>query len=343
MVSTEMTSKERFLAALLRQKVDRPSVANPTSVATMDSMRLTEAYFPHVHLNADKMAALAGAGHDLLGFDTVSPYFSVQQEAAAFGCKMTWGEIDTMPDSLGPLYKDPEQVKIPEDFLDKSPIKTVLEALKLLRGRYDKRCAIVGKAMGPWTLAYHLYGTEDFLCDSLLEPDKVRAFLDILKEVTILFANQQFACGADVVTIADHATGDLVGPCVYRDLLLPVHQEITARLEGPAILHICGKTLDRMGYIADSGFVNFHFDSKVDPVAAMEAVKGKISLSGNINNVETLLYGTPQMIEDEVKRIMAAGVQIIAPECAVPLRVSNTNLHAIVSSVCKLAKANSIG
>ncbi len=339
----EMTSRERFLAALFRQEVDRPSVANPTSVATVDAMRLTGAYFPQVHLEADKMAALAGAGHDILGFDTLSPYFSVQQEAAAFGCKMNWGEIDTMPDSLGPLYKEPEQVIIPEDFLDKAPIKTVLEAIKLLRGRFANRCAIVGKAMGPWTLAYHLYGTEDFLCDSLLEPDKVRAFLEVLKEVTILFANQQFASGADVVTIADHATGDLVGPNAYRDLLLPVHREITARLEGPAILHICGKTLDRMGYIADSGFVNFHFDSKVDPVAAMKAVRGKISLSGNINNVETLLYGTPQMIEDEVKRIMAAGVQIIAPECAVPLKVSNTNLQAIVSSVSKLAKDNNMG
>jgi len=220
------------------------------------------------------------------------------------------------------------------------PIKTVLKAIKLLRGRFANRCAIVGKAMGPWTLAYHLYGSEDFLCDSLLEPDKVKAFLDVLKEVTILFANEQFACGADVVTIADHATGDLVGPNAYRDLLLPVHREITARIEGPAILHICGKTLDRMEYIADSGFVNFHFDSKVDPLAAMEAVKGKISLSGNINNVETLLYGNPKVIEEDVKRIMAAGVQVIAPECAVPLRVSNTNLQAIVTSVSKLAKEN---
>lgn len=334
---SNMNSRERFLAAIRRQEVDRPCVGNPTSVATVESMQATGAFFPDVHLDADKMATLAAAGHDILGFDTVSPYYSVQQEAAAFGCEMTWGEIDSMPDSLGPIYEEPDEVKLPEDFLDRLAVKTVLDSIKLLRKRYGDSVAIIGKVMGPWTLAYHLYGTQRFLMDTILEPEKVRAFLEVLKDVSVLFANEQLACGADAVTVADHATGDLVGPNAYRDFLLPVHKVVTSRINGPTILHICGNTLDRMGYISEAGFNNFHFESKVDAYAGKEAVKGRISLSGNINNVQTLLKGTPEMVEQEVRKAIAAGIEIIGPECAVPLRVPNRTLKAIAETVVKVS------
>ena len=54
-----------------------------------------------------------------------------------------------------------------------------------------------------------------------------------LMPVTIAFANAQFRAGADAVVLADHATGNLVGPYHYRDYLLPIHQEITAGSAGP--------------------------------------------------------------------------------------------------------------
>ena len=60
------------------------------------------------------------------------------------------------------------------------------------------------------------------------------------------------------------------------------------RLHVPLILHICGNTLDRMDYIAQSGMACFHFDSKNDPQKAMDTVSGRIRLVGNINNPETL-------------------------------------------------------
>jgi [methyl-Co(III) methanol-specific corrinoid protein]:coenzyme M methyltransferase len=46
-----------------------------------------------------------------------------------------------------------------------------------LRRKYGHYVAIVGKVMGPWTLAYHLYGIQDFLMEIYTEPEKVRDFL----------------------------------------------------------------------------------------------------------------------------------------------------------------------
>ncbi len=338
MVSTRispvaMSPKRRFLSALFGGRVDRVPVGNPTSIATVELMERTGAYFPDAHLNGEKMAILAAAGHDLLGYDTIAPVFSVQQEAAALGCEVDWGDRENMPVNTTSPYSDPEEIKIPEDFLERPPIRAVLEALRFLRQHHGDHAALIGKVMGPWTLAYHLYGIQPFLMDTLDNPDRVRRFLDLLKEVTVLFGKAQMRAGADVLVVADHATGDLVSPDCYHDFLLPIHQEITTRLGCPTILHICGNTTNRLDYIAQSGFDAFHFDSKVNASEALGIVNGRITLIGNVNNPQTLLHGTPERVKAEVRKLLEVGVPIVGPECAIPLVTPNSNLAAIVEAV----------
>lgn len=329
-----MTPRERFLAALNRQKVDRVSVGNPTSVATVDSMEACGVYFPDVHLNPEKMARLASTGYELLGFDTISPYFSVLQEAAALGCTVTWGTLDGMPDIRENPYSEPEEIKYDRSYLDQPSTATVLKALRILKKEYGDHVCLMGKVMGPWTLSYHLYGVQKLLMDTILNPDKVRRFLDKLKEASLLFANAQFEAGADVVTWCDHLTGDLAGPDTYRDFLMPVHQEITKKVRGPLILHTCGRTTDRMGHIATAGFAAFHFDSKnVLHEAVNTAERENLLLTGDINNPDVLLGGSPDDVRRDVLEALESGITIISPECAIPLRTPNVNLKAIVKTV----------
>jgi [methyl-Co(III) methanol-specific corrinoid protein]:coenzyme M methyltransferase len=115
--------------------------------------------------------------------------------------------------------------------------------------------------------------------------------------------------------------------------LLPYHRELTQRLGCPLVLHICGDTLDRLGYICEAGFDCFHFDSKVDARAAVAAVAGRISLLGNVNNPETLLNGTPAQVARQARNALYAGVQVIGPECAVPPQTPLENLQAITRAV----------
>lgn len=327
-----MSPKRRFLAGLFGGLVDRTPAGNPTSVATVELMEITGAHFPDAHLDAEKMATLAAGGHDVLGYDTIAPYFSVQQEAEALGCEVDWGDRENMPFNTTSPYADPEDVVIPADFLERRSIRTVIDAIRLLRSRYGDHVAIVGKVMGPWTLSYHLNGIQPFLQDTLLEPDRVCRFLQVLKQVTLLFGRAQVQAGADVLVLADHATGDLVSPNCYRDFLLPVHTEITAELGCPTILHICGDTTDRLEYITQTGFDAFHFDSKVNARTAMEIVNGRITLVGNVNNPQTLLRGTPEQVKAETRELLELGVPIVGPECAVPLVTPNRNLAAIVEA-----------
>jgi [methyl-Co(III) methanol-specific corrinoid protein]:coenzyme M methyltransferase len=333
-----MTPRERFLNALRGEPTDVPAVGNPTSIATVDLMESTGCFFPEVHTNAEKMATLAAAGFERLGYDTIAPYFSVVQEAAAMGANVDWADKDHMPtvrrfpDTGQYLYAEPEQIKIPRDFLDRPATRTVLDALRILKRRYGNEVALVGKVFGPWTLAYHLFGTENFLILVMDDPDKLRRILNRLKEITVLFAQAQIEAGADCLTLADHLTGDLCRAETYRDFLLPVHQGLASRIACPVILHICGYTLDRMPYIAQSCFAAFHFDSKNDARKAVEAVAGRIRLIGNVNNPDTLYGGKLDQVDREVRYALDAGVPIIGPECAVPLNMNSRSLRRIVEA-----------
>jgi len=314
------------------RRSDRPPVGNPTSIVTLELMEKAGVFFPQAHLDAGQMAELAAAGHEILGFDAIMPEFSVQQEAAALGCEMDWGSPSMMPDAKTHPFQRVEDLRIPENILEKPSLKVVLEALSLLRRQYGEEVAIIGKVMGPWTISYHMAGTENFLLWSAIEPDKVKRFLEALKEVTVLFAKAQFQAGADVVVLADHATGDLVSPKTYRDFLLPVHRELVESIGGPLILHICGNCADRLRMFVEAGFDGYHFEWQVDAREAVRVVNHEMALVGNINNPTALYRGTPEDVRKQVRYSIEAGVDIIAPECAVPLQTPLRNLRAIVEA-----------
>jgi MtaA/CmuA family methyltransferase len=311
----------------------RPPVGNPTSIACHGLMDKVGVSFPQAHLDARAMADLALAGRDVLGFDTVMPEYSVVQEAAALGAKVDWGDRDRMPDVKEFPKSDFTDIEISVDFLEKPSCRVVLDAISILRREVGGQVAIVGKVMGPWTLSYHMAGTQNFLLAlGMGETDKIAKMLRQLMPATIAFINAQFSAGADIVVLADHATGNLVGPYHYEEHLLPIHQEITAQVGGPLILHVCGNCADRLELFAKSGVDGYHFEWQVDAREAVNRVGSQISLIGNVNNPRVLFQGTPEDVYKQARFAIDAGVQIIAPECAIPLSTPLENLRAIVEA-----------
>jgi [methyl-Co(III) methanol-specific corrinoid protein]:coenzyme M methyltransferase len=269
------------------------------------------------------------------------PVFSIIQESSALGCKIQWEQKDNWPTvkMREPIWTDPDDVRIPADFLTHPDTACVLEAIRMLKKDYGGEAAVIGKTMGPWSLGYHCFGVEPFLLMSLDDPGRTKLVLDRLKEATVAFGVAQIEAGADALTLPDHATGDLVSGEYYARFLKDLHIEFVERIPIPLILHICGKTVDRMGYIAETGMAAFHYDSKNTPQESMDVVKGRISLVGNINNPETLFSKGPEAVRAEVHRNLDAGVQLVGPECAIPLQTAIENLRAIPRAVKEWRKS----
>lgn len=333
-MQTKMTGAERVMAALWGQPFDIYPAMSITSVATVEGMARCGAFWPSAHTNGGEMAALAAVGHEEYGFDSVAPYFSIHLEAEALGAPVDWSNQQAIPRVAEVCLQNLDDLSLPADFLSRPGPAQLLRALRILRKRYHGHVAVIGKVIGPWTLAYHLHGVENLLLDTILEPEKTRRAIAELVRIPVMFAAAQFEAGADAVVWADHVTSDLVSAQVYKEIVFPVHCAAVRELApfGPLILHVCGNVADRFDLFAQAGFNCFHMDSRNDVPAVVQAAAGRIHLAGGVNNPVTLSQGTPGRVRREVEYDLACGVTMIAPECAVPTSVPTANLKALVHS-----------
>jgi [methyl-Co(III) methanol-specific corrinoid protein]:coenzyme M methyltransferase len=332
-----MKPRDIFLTKLRRGITSRVSVGSATSVVTTDLMKKVNIGFPEAHLEPEKMANLAATGVTELGFDNVMPLYSVWHESAALGCPVDWGHSGQMPDGQAIYSSIDDPVRIPRDFLKDPGCAVPLKALQLLKEEVGHQAAVVGKVFGPWTLGYHIFGVEEFLISTLLNPDRVKQVMRQLIGVTVAFAEAQIEQGADALTLADHCTRDLCSPDAYREFLAEIHQELHERIRCPLILHICGDTSDRLGYIRETGLECFHFDSKVPAAEARRLVGEDLALMGGTSNIDVVLNGTPESIERDITEKLQVGIDIIGPECAVPLNAPSENLRTIVAVAQRLS------
>jgi [methyl-Co(III) methanol-specific corrinoid protein]:coenzyme M methyltransferase len=99
----------------------------------------------------------------------------------------------------------------------------------------------------------------------------------------------------------------------------------------PVILHICGDTSDRIGMISETGLACFHWDTKTGSSTKARDLAGEqLSLMLGVSYM-TLLQGTREDVAAEAVDAAASDIDIVGPECAVPLQTPLANLKAIAS------------
>lgn len=329
---SEMTPLERVSAAIAGKDFDVYPAISPTSIAIDESISAARTSFPTAHVDPTAMAALAAAGHELYRFDSVTPYFSVHLEAEALGAKIKWGRSVSPPASKSKIAA--ESYIVPDNFLSRTNFKNLLRAIRTLAKRYGGRVPVIGKVVGPWTLAYHLFGVENLILDTILEPERTKELIYALSNISVQFAKAQFDAGADLVTWADHVTNDIVSAQIYEEFVLPIHQKaaISLRSYPPIILHICGNVEDRLQCIKKTGFQMFHMDSRNNIASSLDVLGEKMCVTGCINNPRILSQGSLTQVRQQVKSNLRDGIKLISPECALPLNVPGDNLRELVKT-----------
>lgn len=333
-MAEQMTARERVLAALRGEKSDRIPLISPVSLANVECMKLSKAYFPYANLHPAKMAALAETSYTILKFDSVMPYFGITHEMAALGGDVSWGSSEHFSTLYGSILKNLSDFKMPQNYLDRKPIQTVIQAIALLKSKYEKQVAIIGKVLGPLSLLFYLYGIQNTLNSLILEPEAVTQLLSEIKNLCIEFALAQIEAGADIITLSEDAAGELISRECYCSLVMQAEREIFLALKDHALVvfHLSGNVMDRADLFRDTGFHALSFDSRND-LPRLKTVVGDMKLIGGVNNPVTMLNGKKEDIVREVFYALDNGVSLVAPECAIPLRVSNENLLAMRDAV----------
>jgi [methyl-Co(III) methanol-specific corrinoid protein]:coenzyme M methyltransferase len=84
--------------------------------------------------------------------------------------------------------------------------------------------------------------------------------------------------------------------------------------------------------VAETGLSCFHWDTKSGTSSEFRLLAGpRLALMGGINNY-TLLRGAREEVAVQCDAAIAAGIDVVGPECAIPLATPLRNLKAIASN-----------
>lgn len=327
-----MNPRERVLAALRCEDVDRKPVSSVTQVGIVEAMEKVNVFWPEAHYDPEKMAILGASLYNLVGLEALRVPFCLTVEAEALGCGIKVGKIDIQPSVSAHLGSVPEEV--PEDFLNRGRVPVVLRAIKLLSERHLDAPIIVG-VTGPMTLAGHILGVENLLRLMVRQPNTLQKALDFCTRLTMIYVNAIIDHGADVICVADPtASPDITPPTIFNQALKPYLQKIANEINKRclSVLHICGRAQKILSAMAETCFNALSVEEKVDVAEARKIVKPNVAIVGNISASKTLLTGTPEEVKEEVRKILDH-VNVVAPGCGLAPRTPLRNVQAMVEAV----------
>lgn len=332
----ELTPKERLMNALFGKPIDRvPTFCSGCSqTVTVECMEAIGVYWPEAHKDPEKMAKLSASVYELTGLEVAGVPYCLTVEAEALGCKIKWGEKkDDIPQVLQTPYKTPNEVKIPDNFLDLERVPVVLRAISLLKDMVGDTLPVAAGLTGPLSLAGHLYGIENLLRGVIRTPENVQGFIEVASEVGSIFGKALFEAGAYTVTIADPTTScDLISPKTFKEFVKPAIQKIVKVIGRPTFLHICGNATPILGEMADTGVNAISVDEKVNISQAKALLGNKVKIAGNISTANTLLLKKPEDVKEACRKALEAGVDILAPSCGIAPRTPNINIRTLVEA-----------
>jgi len=332
----EMTPRRRVLAALLGGKIDRPpvtSLAGCGGTVSIEMLERTGLSFPVAHINPNRMAELAIASYELTGLECVRVPFDFAAEVEAFGAAIKWSEDPSIPPSVRtPPFKKLEDIKIPDNFLDRGRIPTVLEAIRIARNKVGDFLPIASLTLGPFTLAGELVGVENLMRLTIDDPQGVKNVIQQLSATSIEYGNTQYRTGSDIVQIAEPvASASMISPRMFREFVKPHLTEIAKTLGGPRILHICGHVDPIISDMVELGFDGISIEESVD-ISTIISKMGDVKILGNVSSKYALPFGTPEDVKTSARKALEAGVDLLEPGCGVPLVAPIANIKALVEA-----------
>lgn len=304
-----------FLRALLKQEVEYTPVW---------MMRQAGRYLPEYR------ATRAQAGDflslckntELATEVTIQPLERFDLDAA-----ILFSDILTIPDAMGlglyfaegegPKFERPVRTEadvLALEVMDMHKLQYVTDAVSSIRKALNGRVPLIGFSGSPFTLACYMIeggSSKEFRTIKTMmyqRPDLLHRVLDVLADSVIVYLNAQIDAGAQAVQIFD-TWGGVLSETAYQNFSLRYMQKIIAGLkrksEGrqvPVIVFTKGGGL-WLEKMADIGADALGLDWTVNLSQAKARVGDKVALQGNFDPFA--LFGTPELIESEVARILA--------------------------------------
>ena len=325
---TAMTKRERLMAAIRGEPVDRPPVA-------------LWRHFPGDDQRPEDLAAATVAFQRRYDFDFVKV-----TPASSF-CLRDWGAQDRWVGSLeGTREYTSYPVQSPEDWRGLRPLDPAqgalgaqLRCLHLIADGLAGQAPFIQTIFSPLAQAKNLVGPERLPVHLRRYPDAVRAGLDAITETTVRFVHAAHEMGiAGVFYAVQHAQVGLLSEEEYAVFGRPDDLRILEAAQGLwlNVLHLHGTDVmfDR---VADYPVqvINWH-DRETPPTLAEALHRFGGAVCGGLQRWDVVVRSTPDQVRAQaVDAIAQTGGHrfVLGTGCVTPVVAPVSNIRAVREAV----------
>ena len=260
----------------------------------------------------------------------------LSMEAEAFGANIVFddNEVPTVSGRMLESAADVEALQIPS--LDTKRVPEYLKANRLAAAELD--VPLFGGCIGPFSLAGRLYDMTELMMAMYIEPETANMLLDKCTQFILEYCKQIKASGSAGVVMAEPAAGLLSNDdCqAYSSRFVKTIVDAVQDDNFVVMLHNCGNTGQCTKSMIETGAAALHFGNAIDMAQVLEEVPADIAVSGNINPVEIMKFGTPQQVEDVAKQLIKLADKhnnfILSTGCDVPPETPFENIESLFNA-----------
>jgi MtaA/CmuA family methyltransferase len=341
-----LTSLERSLRAINHQRPDRIPVIPQAHGWVLLNSGHTVQEFMH---NGKLFAEMTIKGWQDFGYDGVFVGTDSVALAQQVGLDVEYTDFGPVANPEGMLkdYNELDSVHIPN--LHKTRLNEWLIATQILKKEIGDQVLIIARGdQGAFTLAGQLRGMQKFLTDIATgeEDTNIHRLLQFCNDYILAFCKLLYGAGAHVVTIGDAlASGSLISPSAFEKYAFPYQLALAKEIRkgsGYFGIHVCGNTTRIMNSLVATTAHMIEFDAPTDFKVAWEAARNKVCLLGNVDTSETMLFGSPQKVDEEcrwrIEMVKPDSGFILSSGCVIPPNAPVDNLRAMIESAKKYGR-----
>lgn len=218
-----------------------------------------------------------------------------------------------------------------------------------LEERTGGEYSIHGEITSPFDYFLDKFGYENGLMGLLLFPEKCKQILQKYTEGVKAIAKGMCHCPIDAIKISSSFAGQgFISTEQYQEFVQPYESQIieVIKREGKKVyIHTCGSIGDRLELMRSSGASGLEcLDplpvGNVDLEDAFARIGNDMFIKGNIDSVNTLLFGSEDKIREDVGRILSLGKNkglgfILSTACSIAPNVPRKNVQLLYELIQK--------
>lgn len=216
------------------------------------------------------------------------------------------------------------------------------EIFDFLRRRVGDEFSLHGEVTSPFDYFLDFFGFREALVGLIEEPTKSKEILERYAAGLTKLALGMADHGVDAIKVSSPFAGSgFISSRFYREFIMPFEGQIARAVRQrnlPAYLHTCGAISDRLELMAEAGFSGVEcLDppplGNVELAEAKERIGRFVFIKGNLDPVNVLLRGSPEVVRREALRTLEAGKPggryILSTACSIAPHTPRENVQVL--------------